>query len=825
MSDAVLASPRRKVGPEELNSQNQAEIGDSDFFIGGRQAQARFFESVEFGLRMFGDERCNIFVTGIESPDALKIVGRHVADCVNKLGSNGASVFPEPQDYCYVHNFKDPRVPKLIILPRGAGNAFKSAMGLFPERFKEEIMGIVFGNLASLESRRMKEELSKWSADCEKKICKDAEKIGFIVEFHIQQEGSFSVAPGRPSVDGGGLTKFASEDEVEEYLSKMSESEKTEFNQKRSQALDMAMEHLKEYMRRFGDCNRKMKDSIKKQVAVFCEETFGEFEKTFSEKFRSDALFKISKFLKGLKRHVVRSYADFLPKNGEEANGEMALPIRDPNICWKVNVVVDNSATKDIPVVFENTPTHGNLVGGLDSKVMFGGFAVTDHTHIRAGSVAKANGGCIVISLNYLAGYPAALPALFDSIRNKNLGIKDMASSVGYDSHLPLRPEPIPLSLRVVLCGSRDNWRILNMLARDHGFDLARFFEAKAEALPFVEADPHNIPTYAAWIRKFSKDKNLSSLDDSAVGRLIEESMRLSGSRLRLSTDFEKIKRIMLEASDSKLASGDSKNPLSARHIIDAIEKRFWRLNFTYEMMLRQISEGKKIINVEGEKVGEIDGLAVSDLGDIEVGLPSRIAASVYPSAKPGMITIERESKLSGSIFDKADFTVRESLKARYASRAPLALGISFTFEQSYHGIDGDSASLAEFYSIISALSEFPIKQGIAITGSMSLHGDVQPIGGVNEKIEGFFDVCRSFGKLDGRQGVIIPYQNTDNLMLRDDVAESVKKGEFNVWPIKNLDEGARILMGASMEDLDLDVCVRLRDFAEITRSQNGEEK
>src|SRR3989344_2151978 len=816
------ASPRRKVAPEELKSAEPVEIGSVDFFIGGPENQKRFFDSIEFGLRRFGDEQCNIFVTGIDSPDALKIVGVHVADFVKKLGSNGISVFPEPQDYCYVYNFREPKAPKLVILPRGKGNAFKKAMNGFLEKVKDEISGVISNDLITSEYSRILGELNAWAEKHQEQIREEAERLGFIVDFN-ENTGVRITTVKR--LEDGKLAAFKDNTELNEYLSKLSKNEKAELDNGRVYITERVKDYVQDRMQRFNDCNRQMKRFVAGQMALFCKSVFADFKKDFIEKHGNDAFSGISLFLKRLEKHTVGFYDALLPKNGNGENGEIPIPIRDPHIQWKVNVVVDNGATKDIPVVVEHNPTYGNLIGGLDSKLMFGGFAVTDHTHIRAGSIAKANGGCLVISLNDLARYPAALPALFDSIRHKSLGIKDMGSSAGYDSHLPLRPQPIPLNLRVLVCGPGLYWRILHGMAQDHRFDFIRFFEAKAEVLPFVEANSRNISVFASWIREFSRTKGLSSMDDSAVGRLIEEGMRLAGSRSRLSTDVGALGRIMIEASESKLAFGDNVNQLSAGHIVRTLEKRFWRLSFMYEVIQRHIAEGKKIININGEKIGEINGLAVSDFGDISIGSPTRIAASVYPSAKPGMITIERESKLSGKIFDKADHTVREAIKARYAKQATLALGIGFAFEQSYSGIDGDSASLAEFFAIISAISEVPIRQSVAITGSMSLRGDVQPIGGVNEKVEGFFDVCKVMNKIDGNCGVIIPHQNADNLMLRDDVAEAVESGKFHVWPVKTIDEGAQILMGKFLGELDGRVIENLKEFARIAVFFSGDKK
>ena len=817
--------PRRKITQEELArclEENPSKPGNVDSFIGGRDALARFLDALRLGLRMFGDNRYHIYVAGMDKPGSLEIVGDYAKKVIATLSKNGSAVFPELEDYCYVFNFNDPEnpSPQLISLKRGNGRIFCRIMQELLLRLQEEMPIIVSSDTVRAEDGKLRRKLEEWSMTEQEKIEAEAAKDDIIVEFSFDQytmRGNINVVLGKRV--GERLVKYEPK-ELDAFYESLSEEQKDETDKRAEKHQRKIASYLNEMSRKAIGLQKAFKKIVEKEVFNFCEVAYSDFRKNFVKECGDLELQKIEPFLSGLREYSVSSYDVFLPKNGE-GNGLMeSLMARDDFLPWKVNVAVDNGLTDGIPVVVENNPTYENLVGNVGMKLKMGGVMVTDHTKICVGSIVKANGGCLIVFFEDLMRYPEAFHALFDSIKNKKLYIKDMASSAGYDSHSALRPEPIPLNLRVIVCGSRGFWSLLNEFRPD----VVHFFEAKSEILPFVEATHKNISLYASWMRQFTREKGLSSLEDSAVCRLLEESMRLCGHNERLSTDLETVQRIMLEASDRKSRAGVNA-PLLVGDIVKTLDQRFWRRGFVYEMIQRQIADGVKIINIRDEKIGELNALAVSDFGDIQIGSPIRIAASVYPSAKPGMITIEREAKLSGKIFDKADFTVREFLKKRYAHRAPLALGISFTFEQSYSGIDGDSASLAELYAIISELSEFPIKQGVAITGSMSLRGDVQPIGGVNEKIEGFFDVCKLMGGLNGDCGVIIPRQNVKNLMLKDDVSEAVEGGKFHVWPIKTLDEGAKILMGAEMEDLDTKVCVRLNKFAEIAKAQRGDEK
>ncbi|MEK7566525.1 MAG: AAA family ATPase [Patescibacteria group bacterium] len=811
--------PRRRISQEELGrclEENPRKPGDVDSFMGGRDALTRFSDSLRQGLRMFGDNRYNIYVAGMDKPGSLEVVANYTKRVVVKLSKNGSAVFPELEDYCYVFNFDDPEnpSPRLISLQRGNGQILSKMMQELLGCLQEEMPLVVASDAVKAVSSNLAQELEEWSLAEQAKIEAKAAKDDIIVEFTPNQFMmgiNISIEPGNRV--GGKLVKYGPK-KLNDFRGSLSEEQSAEIDRKVEKYQRMISSYFNERSRKAIDSKKAFKKILEKEVSSFCETAYRDFRQSFVQKCGAPQLTRIEHFLTGLQEYTNISYGIFLPKNGEEKGLMESFMAQDAFVPWKVNVAVDNGLTRGIPIVVEDNPTYENLVGNVGMKLKMGGVMVTDHTKICAGSIIKANGGCLIVFFEDLLRYPAAFHALFESIKNKKLYIKDMASSMGYDSYSSLRPEPMPLNLRVIICGSRSYWYLLNEFRPD----VIHFFEAKAEIPHFVEATPENISLYAAWLKQFTLKKGLSSLDDSAVCRLIEESMRFCDHNARLSTNLETVKRIMVEASDRPSKTGVNAS-LSASDIVKTLDQRFWRRSFVYEMMKRQIADGKKIINVSGEKVGELNGLVVSDFGDIQIGSPCRITASVYPSVKLGMVTIEREAKLSGSIFNKADFTVREFLKGRYARLAPLALGISFAFEQSYYGIDGDSASLAELYSILSAISEIPLKQSVAITGSMSLRGDVQPIGGVNEKIEGFFDICKMMDVLNDNHGVIIPHQNVDDLMLRDDVSEAIESGKFNLWPIKTIDEGARILMNQALEAVDSKVVGALKEFAKITKS------
>jgi predicted ATP-dependent protease len=477
----------------------------------------------------------------------------------------------------------------------------------------------------------------------------------------------------------------------------------------------------------------------------------------------------------------------------------MAMMMRQPreeNPFWvyEVNVVVNNSDLSAGPVVFESNPNFNNLFGRLERRAHFGTYT-TDFTLVRAGSMIQANGGFLILNALDVLTNPGVWPALKRAIRDRCVRIEDLGETYGWTQGA-IKPEPVPVDAKVVLIGSP---MIYYLLLR-HDEDFGKLFRVKADFSSEIKRTPESLRDFRAFIEFHRKKGDLLPVGDDAVGRILEMCSRLVSDKEKLSARFGEVRELLLEANHWARQEGVME--LEARHVIRAEDERRFRANLLDERLREQIVEGSLMIDVEGEVVGQINGLAVLSLGDYSFGKPSRITAQTF-MGNSGVVNIERESKLSGSIHDKGVLILQGYLGATYARKRPLTLSASICFEQNYSGVDGDSASSTELYAILSSLSELPIRQGFAVTGSVNQRGEIQPIGGVNEKIEGYFEVCREMGALDGGQGVLIPHQNVKNLMLRDEVIDAVKAGKFRIYAVHTVDEGISILTGLPAGERD----------------------
>jgi lon-related putative ATP-dependent protease len=454
---------------------------------------------------------------------------------------------------------------------------------------------------------------------------------------------------------------------------------------------------------------------------------------------------------------------------------------------YKVNVLVDNSNTNGAPVIIETNPTFQNLVGRIEHRMEMGAL-VTHFTMIKPGALHKANGGYLVLDAKSLLLNPFSWDALKRALNNRQIRIEEPGEAYRLISVSSLDPEPIPLNVKVVLVGSPFIYYLLQTFDED----FRGLFKVKAHFDLVMDKTPENMKKYASFISARCAEENLRPFDRTAVAKVIEYSSRLVEDQQKLSTHFASICDILREAN--YWASKNGHDVVTAEDVKMAIEKRTYRVNLIEEKLLELFRDNVLLIDVDGEKVGTVNGLAVIDLGDHIFGKPTRITARSF-LGRSGIINIEREVAMSGRIHSKAVMILSGYLRGKYAQDKPLSVSAQLTFEQLYDEIEGDSASAAELYALLSSISGIPVKQGIAVTGSVNQLGEIQPVGGVTYKVEGFFDVCRLKG-LNGQQGVIIPAQNIRNLMLREDVVEAIEKGLFHIWAIENIDDGVKILMG-----------------------------
>ncbi|MCA3749600.1 MAG: Lon protease family protein, partial [Rubrobacter sp.] len=487
-------------------------------------------------------------------------------------------------------------------------------------------------------------------------------------------------------------------------------------------------------------------------------------------------------------RDIVQNAREFIGQDREMQQPGREERTQPPQARrYQVNVLVDRGGTDRAPVIYEDNPTYKNLLGRVEYMAQMGAL-VTDFNLIRPGALHRANGGYLILDARRLLMQPFAWEGLKRALRSRLLRIESPGQMVGLISTISLEPEPIPLDVKVVLLGDRLLYYLLSALDPEFG----QLFKVAADFNEEVNRDGENDLLYARLIGTIARREGLKPFDRTGVARVIEHGSRLAGDSGKLSVHMESLADVLREAD--YWASQNGNGAVTAEDVQRAIDARTYRSDRLRERVQEEILRGTLLIDTEGERVGQVNGLSVIELGGFAFGRPSRISARVR-MGRGEVVDIEREVKLSGPIHSKGVLILAGFLGARYAAERPLSLSASLVFEQSYSGVEGDSASSAELYALISAIARVPLKQSLAVTGSVNQHGDVQAIGGVNEKIEGFFDICRKRG-LTGEQGVIIPHSNVQHLMLRQDVVEAVERGEFHIYPVRTVDEGLELLTG-----------------------------
>jgi ATP-dependent Lon protease len=499
---------------------------------------------------------------------------------------------------------------------------------------------------------------------------------------------------------------------------------------------------------------------------------------------------KIATYLDEVKDSILDNPSRFQPKaeTPQLPIPGLALPAPvDTFIEFQVNVLVDNSETKGAPVIVETSPTYRNLFGTIERSWGMGGVFRTDFTKIKSGSFLRASGGYLVLNAIDVFIEPGVWIALKRTLRNRSMEMQSFDPFYLFASSA-LKPEPIEVRVKVVMIG--DAYLYETLYAVDE--DFKKVFKIKADFDTVMERKEETQLQYASFIRKICHDENLLPFDRSGVAAVIEYGVRLAGRQKKLSTEFHRITDIIREAS--YWAKKDNSDMVYEKQVEQAILEKIYRKRMVEDKIQEMIDDGIILIDADGAKVGQVNGLSVYDMGEYAFGKPSRITAKTS-MGKGGIVNIEREADLSGRTHNKGVLILGGYLRGKYAQDKPLTLTASLAFEQSYAGVDGDSASSTEVYAILSSLSGLPLRQDIAVTGSVSQNGEVQPIGGVNQKIEGFFEVCRNRG-LTGRQGVMIPHQNVGGLMLRKDVVEAVVAGKFHIYPVQSIDRGIEILTG-----------------------------
>lgn len=748
---------RRTCDPNFMHCESTQDLNPLREIIG----QERAVKALKFGLGI-KERGFNIYVAGYPG------TGRKTA--VKGFLDETAQTEPVPPDWCYVYNFANEYEPKAIKLPPGKGKQFQADMKKLiedakrslPKAFEsEDYAARRDATVKKIEDRR-KELIEQLNAE--------AQKEGFIIQGTRIGLILIPVVKGKPVND-------------EEFLS-LQPKVREEIQQKR----ERLETDLRSAMRQFMDIDRKAHEEIEKldrEVALYA---IGGLIQELDDKYKEFP--DIEAYLKGVQNDILESLEEFV--KGPEVTPQTQFLARwmkeEAFRKFEVNVVVDNSALKGAPVIMEFNPTYQNLLGSIEKEAQFGALT-TDFTMIRGGTLHKANGGYMVVPVEDLLQNPLSYDGLKRALRDQKIVIEGVEERLGFITTKSLKPEAIPLSIKVLLIGDPFLYQQLFMLDRE----FSELFKVKADFDTTMDRTEENTQQYAAFVCALCEKEKLKHLDGSGLAKLVEHSSRVAEDQQKLSTQFSEVADIVREAN--YYATQDNSKVVTANEVKKAIDEKVYRSKLIQEKLQEMINRGFLLIDTDAENVGQVNGLSVMSLGDFAFGGPSRVTASIG-LGREGVVDIERESKMGGPIHTKGVLILNGYLNEKYAQDKPLSLSARLVFEQNYEGVEGDSASSTELYAIISALSGLPIKQGIAVTGSVNQKGEVQAIGGVNEKIEGFFEVCKAKG-FTGKQGVMIPESNTQNLMLKEEIVQAVKDGKFRIYAVKTIDEGLEVLTGA----------------------------
>jgi ATP-dependent Lon protease len=757
---------RWRCDPDTLPFETTETIQPCEEIIG----QDRALEAIRVGLDI-SSIGYNIFVTGLAGTGRFTTI-KCVLEEMNVTGKI-------PNDFCYVNNFKNPDMPHMISLPAGQGNAFKKEMETLIETLKKKIP-LIFENETYLNKK--KEAVEKYrnkQAEMFREFEKRVNKEGFAL---VQiQMGPYSRPGILPVVEGNPVNIEQLETMVEE--DKFSKEELEKVKEKQAGLINELENIFKE--------TRKSEKEVKEELTALDNEVISPAVKDMisdiKEKFDDE---KVHRYLDEVQEDILANLNRFREKEEAPAPPLPGLVLPQPVDTfseYQVNVLVDNSETKGPPVIVETTPNYRNLFGTLERVIERSGIWKTDFSHIKAGSFLRANGGYLIFNALDALIEPGVWPALKRTLKNQIIEIQTY-DPFYFFSTSALKPEPIECNTKVIMIGEAQIYYLLYSLDED----FKKIFKIKADFDSVTNKDTEKIQQYASLIRKICDEEKLKPFDRTGIAGVVEYGVRMAGRQKKLSTRFDLIADLLREAN--YWAVKDGSDVVGERHVDKAIEKKIYRVNLIEEKIQEMIDDGTIMIDSDGAVIGQVNGLSVYSFGDHAFGKPSRITAKTS-MGKAGIINIEREVEMSGPIHNKGVYILAGYLRDQYAQDKPITMSASICFEQSYSGVEGDSASSTELYALLSSLSGLPLRQDIAVTGSVNQKGEVQPIGGVNEKIEGFFDVCKAKG-LTGKQGVMIPHLNVGDLMLRKDVIEAVKEGKFHIYPVKSINQGIEILTG-----------------------------
>ena len=765
---------KRKLSPDELymacDASSFMKAGTTDGIepAFGTIGQERAMRALDFGLTL-ESKGFNIYLLGEPGTGKLTTIREKIKGMAKDR--------PVPPDWCYVFNFKDPDVPKAISLQPGDAVKFQKDMQEMVSTLRADIPKVFESKEYEKSKSKIVEEFQRQQKELFGDLEEEAKKKGFSIRKTVS---GLLVVP---------VTKMGEPLTEEEYEALDEE------HKKRIEEMGRALqERLDDVVRAVREAEKKIKSRLSEHERGAALSVAGHLVDELKDKYLNYE--KVEQYLDEVKEDILEHLDDF--KGVEEQPSP--LPFIKPQKAepsfsrYEVNVLVNNAHTHGAPCVFESNPTYYNLFGRIEHKFQYG-VAMTDFTMIKAGSLHRANGGYLVIDALDLLRNLFSYESIKRAIRNKEVRMEDVWEQYRLVTSTSLKPEAVPLDIKVILIGNPHLYYLLYNLDDEYN----ELFKVKADFDSTMKRNNESMLKYAEFIAAKCGEEELPHFDGSAVSRVIEYGSRMSGHQEKLSSKFSEIADIIRESAYWATKSGAS--AVSRDHVEQAISEKIYRSNRIEDRLRELTEEDTLIVETSGGRVGQVNGLAVLSMGDYSFGKPSRITAVTF-AGKSGVVNIERETKMSGKIHEKAILIISNYLGSKYGRKKPISLSASLTFEQLYEMIEGDSATCAELYVLISSLSGVPISQSFAVTGSMDQNGDVQPIGGVNEKVEGFFDLCKVRG-LDGSHGVIIPKRNLKHLMLKREVVDAVAAGKFSIHAIDRMEEGLEILTGMSAGEPD----------------------
>ena len=744
---------RKTIDPKNFPFKSTEEIKPLDEIIG----QQRAIKAIELALEM-DHSGYNVFVTGMSGTGRTTIV-RNILRGIAKHKAI-------PDDWMYVYNFQDKDTPHAIKLPAGQGKLFRKEMEDLINTLKKEIPA----TFDSEQYEKQNASILKRNNEHKRQIMNqlDAESKALNIQIQSSPAGFQTIVlkNGEPMNP--------------EDFDKLSDEEKKTIEQN----LAKVQEKINNVVREIVRLDREAQSSIRE-----LNEKIGSFiVNRYIEEIKSDYQEnkEILKHLDDVSKDIITNINEFLMQTRKETekDGDDGR-ITDHFKKYEVNVIVDNSHTKGAPVIYEPNPTYNHLFGRIDKQI-FMGSQVTDFTMIKGGSLHRANGGYLMTEAYHVLTNPYVYDSLKRVIKTREIRIEDIYELYGFLSSAGIRPQPIPLNLKVILIG----WNQVYYMLQAYDQDFDKIFKIRADFDYETHSNDNSVMQYARFVKKVCDEEKLLPFDRSALQEIIVHGHRLVDDQKKISLRFGSLVGIIREATH--FTRKNNKSIVTAEFVQTAIQESENRNSMIQEKIQEMYDRDIYKLDVAGEEVGQINGLSISAVGEFTFGRASRITAKTY-IGNENVVNIERKARLSGKFHDKGLLILSGFFNWKFGEYIPISFSASLTFEQSYSMIDGDSASSTELYALISSLAGVPIRQGIAVTGSVNQNGEVQAIGGVNEKIEGFFNVCKTKG-LDGKQGVMIPSSNIEHLMLKHEVIEAVKNDKFNIWAVDNIEDGLKIL-------------------------------